>query len=72
MLNRRKSMISGIERARDIPVDVEDFARYQLGELIQVAMPYLSEEDREFILTGITKEEWDAAFAEGEEESIYD
>ena len=31
MLIRRKSMISGIERARDIPVDVEDFARYQLG-----------------------------------------
>lgn len=66
MLIRRKSMISGIEYVRDIPVDIEDYARYQLGETIQVAMPYLSDDDREFILTGIVKEEWDAAFTEDE------
>jgi len=34
--------------------------------LIQDAFPQLTNEDREFILTGITPEEWDNAFGEGE------
>lgn len=64
MLIRRVSQITGIERVRDIPVDVEDYARWQLGELIQRAMPYLNDEDREFIKTGITQDEWDSVFKE--------
>lgn len=36
------------------------------GELIQNAMPYLSAEEREFLISGSTPEEWDAAFG-GEE-----
>ena len=31
---------------------------------IQEAMPYLNDNDREFILTGITAGEWSKAFAE--------
>jgi hypothetical protein len=30
--------------------------------LIQEAMPNLSADDREFIMTGITPEEWNSAF----------
>lgn len=30
--------------------------------LIQDLFPYLSDDDREFLLTGITPEEWDSAF----------
>lgn len=71
MLIRRVSLFTGIERTRDIPVDPEDFARWQLGTNIQVAMPYLNDDDREFIMTGVTKEEWDAAFLEEEEEEEY-
>ena len=68
MLIRRKSMFTGVERVREIGVDAEDYARWQLGENIQVAMPYLNAADREFILTGVTQDEWDAAFAEMDED----
>lgn len=63
----RTSVISGITRTFDIPVDPEDMAAYKNGTNIQYAMPYLSDNDREFILSGITPDEWDAAFAHTED-----
>jgi hypothetical protein len=64
----RKSVISGIQRTLDIPVNPEDFMAWQAGHgNIQDLMPYLSVQHREFILSGITTEEWDAAFAEVED-----
>lgn len=68
MLIKRKSYISGIERTRDIPVNPEDLAAWSAGHgSIQDIMPYLNDSDREFILSGITDEEWDEAFADEEE-----
>jgi hypothetical protein len=32
-------------------------------------MPYLNDEDREFILSGITADEWDEAFSENYEDA---
>jgi hypothetical protein len=63
----RKSLISGVERTVDLPVTPEQMAAWEGGAHIQHAMPNLSADQREFILTGITAEEWDATFAEGEE-----
>jgi hypothetical protein len=64
----RKSAISGIQRTMEIPVNPEDFMAWQAGYgNIQDLMPYLSLDHREFILSGITAEEWDAAFAEMED-----
>jgi len=64
----RKSVITGIQRTMEIPVNPEDFAAWQAGlGNIQDLMPYLSLDHREFILSGITSEEWDAAFAELDE-----
>lgn len=64
----RKSVISGIQRTMDIPVNPEDFMAWQAGYgNIQELMPYLSLDHREFILSGITAEEWDAAFSEIDE-----
>lgn len=61
----RKSVISGIERVKDIPVNPEDFIQWsnELGS-IQDLMPYLNISDREFILSGITQSEWNEAFKE--------
>jgi hypothetical protein len=71
MLIKRKSAISGIERCRDIPVNPEDFAMWQKGYgNVQDLMPYLNDSDREFILSGITDDEWDGAFSEEIEEII--
>lgn len=36
------------------------------GSLIQDVMPNISADEREFIMTGITPDEWDAEFGEDE------
>jgi hypothetical protein len=60
----RKSMLSGVTRSRDIDVTEEEYDRWRSGVLIQRAMPHLSDVDREFIMTGITEEEWNAEMKE--------
>lgn len=49
---------------REITVTEEQLQRWRAGELIQNVMPNLSADDREFVMTGITAEEWDQAFGE--------
>jgi hypothetical protein len=65
MIIKRKSTYSGKIRSKDIPVDPQDWAMYQsgFGPLYEV-IPYLNNEDREFILSGITPDEWKTAFSE--------
>lgn len=66
---KRTSSISGIVREREIPVNPEHLILWERGYgNIQDLMPYLNDADREFILSGITAEEWDEAFLEDEEE----
>jgi hypothetical protein len=43
---------------------VEQLEAWQGGELIQNAMPDLSAELREFLMTGITPFEWEENFGE--------
>ena len=68
MLITRTSMLSGITRTRELPVTQKQMDIYEhTDEKIQDVFPELSAGDREFIMTGITDEEWDAAFKEPEE-----
>lgn len=61
----RTSAISGITRTRYIPVNPDDYLSWKAGlGSVQEIMPYLNDNDREFILSGITEDEWDAAFSE--------
>jgi|TARA_R100000234_G_C4991961_1_gene176008 hypothetical protein len=47
----------------EIDVTLEQLSSWQVdGVLIQNAMPHLTPDEREFIKTGITPEEWDSAF----------
>jgi len=62
----RISPFTGKTHTLDIAVTSEQIARWQGGELIQNAMPNLTPDEREFIKTGVTAEEWEAAFG-GEE-----
>lgn len=59
----RKSILSGIVRTLDIPVTEEHMQAWRGGELIQDAMPHLTADEREFIMTGVTREEWDDLMA---------
>tara|TARA_R110002073_G_scaffold210500_3_gene370968 strand:- start:850 stop:1056 length:207 start_codon:yes stop_codon:yes gene_type:complete len=57
------SMISGITRTKNIPVNKSQIYNWKIaGVLIQNAMPDVSVTDREFIMTGITQEEWTETF----------
>lgn len=59
----RKSLISGIERTLEINITEEQFEKYLKGDdLIQNLMPELSANEREFIISGVTPEEWDQEF----------
>ena len=46
-------------------MDWEDYAAWINGALIQEALPYLTPHEREFLLTGITQEEWEKMFKKG-------
>ena len=59
----RTSPLSGNTNVMEIDVTLEQLSSWQVdGVLIQNAMPHLTPDEREFIKTGITPEEWDSAF----------
>jgi hypothetical protein len=62
MIIERRSLFSGIIRTLDLPVTEEQIEAWERGELIQNAMPNLTDSQREFIMTGVTDEEWDDEF----------
>jgi hypothetical protein len=62
----RVNPLTGGQNTLNIPVTQTQLDNWNRGKLIQDAMPNLSEDEREFILTGILPEQWDAMFAEDE------
>lgn len=58
----RTSILSHKERTRILPITNEQLQAYYNGMLLQDAFPKLTADEREFIKTGITAEEWDALF----------
>lgn len=60
----RVSKLTGKTNARQINVTQAQLAAWEAGSFIQDAMPHLTADEREFIMTGITPEEWDAAFGD--------
>ena len=65
----KTSYVSGITRTLDIPVTEEQLEAWRNGELIQNAMPNLTANQREFLMTGIVQEEWDETFKERPEDN---
>ena len=64
----RQSQLSGAIYVMEIDITEEQLERVENrrinGELIQNIVPNLSKEDREFLITGITPEEWELTFAD--------
>lgn len=59
MIIRRVSVISGVVHEMDLPIQYGDLERWKRGALVQDAFPYLTPQQREFLLSGTTQEEWD-------------
>jgi hypothetical protein len=62
MLVKRISPFSGKENSMDLPITEEQITNWENGMHIQHAFSNLPPEQREFILTGITPNEWNEMF----------
>lgn len=60
----RKSQVSGIEHTMDLDITEDQINRWRSGEPIQRAFPNLSPSQREFLMTGITDDEWESVFGQ--------
>ena len=60
----RKSQLSGNTNSMELDVTQAQLDRWQDGELIQDVFPHLNADEREFIKTGITPQEWSDTFGE--------
>jgi hypothetical protein len=54
----RKSGLTGEINTRDLDITPKQYTEYLSGTLAQLAFPHLSADDREFLISGITPEEW--------------
>lgn len=68
MLITRTSSLSGVTRTKDLNITEDQLTRWENGELIQDVMPYLTPAEREFIISGISEDEWNDMFYLSEEE----
>ena len=66
MMVTRKSMMSGEVRTLNLDVTNQQLKRWRAGELIQNVMPKLTPSEREFIITGVTDEEWQESMRESD------
>jgi hypothetical protein len=60
MIFIRTSILSGITRTKEFDVTEEQYNAWKCGALIQNVMPHLSDDEREFLISGATAEEWEA------------
>jgi len=64
----KTSKLTGATHTVDIPNLTEDQVNaWMSGTLIQKAMPHISEDHREFLMTGITPKEWADVFGPDED-----
>jgi hypothetical protein len=62
-------MLTGRTYIMDLPVTAAQIEAYYNGQLLQEAFPSLDVDQREFIKSGITKEEWEAVYGPDTEEN---
>ena len=67
---KRISPFTGKLNIMNLDVSLEQMIRWDRGELIQDVFPNLTADEREFIKTGITPEDWNEMV--GETEEMYD
>ena len=60
MIVIRTSILSGITRTKEFDITEEQYNAWKCGALIQNVMPHLSDDEREFLISGATAEEWEA------------
>ena len=67
MIIAKTSSLSSKTHEMEIDVSDKQITLWMEGALIQNVMPNLTPEEREFLISGITPDEWNATFPEGDE-----
>jgi hypothetical protein len=62
----KQSPLSKVWHTVVLVMTENQYSNWQGGELIQNALAHLTAEEREFLMTGITPDEWNEAFGEEE------
>ena len=68
MLITRTSIATNITRTVALDVTQEQMDAWENGELIQRAMPNLSADEWEFIMTGMWGDEWDQVMLDDDDD----
>lgn len=58
----RVSPLTGEEHTLRLAVSQVQMDRWEMGEYVQDVFPHLTASEREFIISGITEDEWENAF----------
>ena len=64
MIVTKKSILTGKVRQREIDISSAQLKEWEEGALIQNVMPDISVNDREFLISGITQQEWNEIYPE--------
>ena len=70
MLVVRTSMFTGNTHKMKLDITPDQLKDWESGTLIQNAMPNLDPDEREFIMTGVTPEEWEKEFGKDDGNSV--
>ena len=62
----RTSMFTGVRHTFELPITLLEYAAWERGTPIQKAMPGLTDDEREFVMTGVTATEMREAFERDE------
>ena len=62
MIVMKTSMFTGKTNTMDLDITREQYDKWKDGMLIQDAMPNLTADEREFMISGVTPEEWSQLF----------
>ena len=65
----KQSSLTGATHTLDLEITQEQLDRWEAGEHIQNVVPEMAAHDREFLISGSTKEEWDKAFPKEDEDT---
>jgi len=68
MIVRRPNIFTGKVRELKLDITQEQIDRWQNGELIQNAMPQLSRDECEFLISGLLPDEWERWVVDGDSE----
>ena len=60
----RVSPVTGVTNYMEINVTEEQLDEWRGGALIQNVLPHLSEDEREFLITGCTPDDWKNLFGD--------